>query len=95
MILVLLLTILVLIVSTPNKGKASDCKDGYWIRSKSDDGEIIILNDGSVWQALLTVDTMLWMRLDKVIICNLRGTDFATMINIDEDAEKADVKRLK
>lgn len=66
------------------------CTDKHWIQSKSDDGSIIILEDGTVWQVDMVdrVDSMLWLSIEDVIICG------RTMINLS-NGEKAGVVRLK
>ena len=71
---------------TPN----SDCTEKHWVQSKSDDGSIIILEDGSVWEvdAIGKIYSMLWLPTQGVIVC--RGK----MINLS-DGKTADVIRIK
>lgn len=71
--------------------QSSGCEDGHWISSVSNGGEIIVLEDGSVWQvdSIDTIDTMLWLPTENVIVC-----DEITMINTD-NGEKVGVTRLK
>jgi len=66
------------------------CTDRHWIQSKSDDGSIIILEDGTVWQVDIIdrIDSMLWLPIEDVIICG------STMINLS-NGEKVGVIRLK
>lgn len=68
----------------------TDCTDKHWIQSKSDDGSIVILEDGTVWQVDIVnrVDSMLWLPIQDVIICG------GAMINLS-NGEKVAVIRLK
>ncbi len=68
----------------------SPCENGHWIESVTDDGEIIKLEDGSIWQvdATDTIDSALWLAMSDVILCNDK------MINVD-DNEKVSVTRLR
>jgi hypothetical protein len=70
---------------------SSGCDSGHWISSVSDGGEIIILEDGSVWHvdSIDTIDTGLWLPTEDIIVCN--GN---TMVNTD-NGEKVGVTRLK
>jgi len=67
-----------------------DCTEKHWIQSKSDEGSIIILENGSVWEvdAVDRVNSMLWLSTEDVIICN------GKMINLS-NGEKVDVIRLR
>jgi hypothetical protein len=67
-----------------------ECDSEHWIDSVSDDGSIIKLEDGSIWEVdpVDTVDSMLWLPVTEVIICDDR------MINTD-DNETVRVTRLK
>lgn len=69
----------------------SDCIDGHWINTISNDGEIIVLEDGSIWQVdpLDIIYTSLWLPIENVIICGE-----SLMINSD-NGEKARVIRIK
>jgi len=70
---------------------SSGCEDGHWISSVSNGGEIIVLEDGSVWQvdSIDRIDTSLWLPTENVVIC-----DESIMINTD-NGEKVNVTRLK
>jgi len=70
--------------------KAS-CESGYDIQTKSDDGSILTLNDGSVWRvnAADTVDTELWLTAENILVC-----DDGTFINTDENNEQVEVELL-
>lgn len=63
----------------------------HYIRSNND-GEIIVLEDGSVWEvdSYDRYDSRYWMNSDDVIITD--GED--KMINVDED-ESVDVRRIR
>jgi len=72
---------------------AQSCDDDT-ILSVSDDGSIVIMMSGAVFQVAdptEQVDTALWLVSDDVLICN----DNAWVINKDEDGETASVRRLR
>lgn len=60
------------------------CETGHWIQSKSDDGSIIIIEDGSVWQVdpVDTIDSSLWLVTDEIVACDdkLIDTDDGTTV---------------
>jgi len=66
------------------------CESGHWVDSVSDDGEIVKLEDGSVWEvdAGDTVDSMLWLPTTTVLACPHK------LINT-EDNETVGATRLK
>ncbi len=68
--------------------------DGHWIQSKSDDGDIITLEDGSVWQVDLfdRIDTMLWLPVTEITVVESGGGYL--LINTD-DGEKAQATLLR
>ncbi|HZQ68113.1 MAG TPA: hypothetical protein VFA68_06310 [Terriglobales bacterium] len=68
----------------------SECESGHWIESVSDDGDIIKLEDGSVWEvdAADTVDSALWLPTTDIIACS------GKLINTD-DNEKVGATRLR
>lgn len=59
----------------------------HWVQSKSDDGEIITLEDGSMWRVDLVdkIDTMLWLPTTAITVVESR--DGYVLINSD-DSEK-------
>lgn len=61
---------------------------GHWVRSKTDDGEIVILEDGSTWQVdvLDRLDTSLWLPMTDVTV--VEDSSGYLLINTD-DGEKA------
>ena len=72
------------------RGGSSGCDDGHWIDSVMDDGGIIKLEDGSVWQVddVDTVDSALWLPVTDVIVCDDK------IINTD-DNETVHATRLR
>ncbi len=65
-----------LLASSP----ATACEEGHWIEEVAADGEIIILEDGSVWKVdpYYAVDSMLWLPVTTIIACSDR------LINTDD-----------
>ena len=85
---VILASMLAILVS----GSASaNCDSGYSIQTKSDDGSLITLDDGSTWRVAADgqADAAAWVEGDEVIVC-----DDSTFINKDEDDEQVDVELL-
>lgn len=64
----------------------------HWIVEKSDDGSIILLEDGSVWHVDPTdrIDSMLWLPMEDIIIPD----SYDCLINIDTK-EKVDAVRIR
>lgn len=62
------------------------CESGLSIASVENDGKVIKLDDGSLWEVddVDTVDTALWLVADEVVLCE------GKIINTDEN-ESADV----
>jgi hypothetical protein len=60
---------------------ASGCESGHWVESVSDNGEIVKLEDGTVWQvdAGDTVDSSLWLPTTDIVACDDK------LINTDDD----------
>ncbi|MHB1271916.1 MAG: hypothetical protein ACYCZD_03955 [Rhodanobacter sp.] len=69
---------------------SSDCESGHWIESVSDDGEIVKLEDDSVWEvdAGDTVDSALWLPTTDIVVCDDK------LINT-EDNESVSASRLR
>ena len=67
--------------------------DGHWIKSQSDDGTIITLEDDSVWQVdpLDRIDTSLWLPITDITV--VESDDGYLLINTD-DGEKANAQLL-
>jgi hypothetical protein len=71
---------------------STGCESDHWIESVSDDGEIIKLEDGSIWEVVAgdSVTSSLWLPVTDVLVCEGKGK----MINTD-DNESVAVRRLK
>jgi hypothetical protein len=78
-------------IGTPSTNYSTGCDSGHWVSSISNGGEIVILEDGSVWQvdSIDTIDTSLWLPTEEITVCN--GN---TMINTD-NSDKVGVSKLK
>jgi hypothetical protein len=68
--------------------RVNQCESGHWIDSNEQNGEIIILEDGSVWEISDTLDSFLWLPLTSITVCPY------SLINTD-DNEQVDAYRLK
>jgi len=68
----------------------SSCETGHWIESVLDDGQMIKLEDGSIWQVdpVDAIDSALWLPVTDVIVC----TD--KIINVD-DNESVSAMRIR
>jgi hypothetical protein len=68
----------------------ADCEDGHWIDSVTDDGSIIKLEDGSIWEVMDgdTIDSQLWLPTSNIMICGNK------LINTD-DSEAVSAVRIK
>lgn len=72
---------------TPTKASSrrslssSNCESGHWIDSVSDDGQIIKLEDGSVWEVdpVDAIYSMLWLPTTEIVICD------GKLINTDDN----------
>ena len=73
-----------------NVASSRGCESGHWVDSVSDDGDIVKLEDGSIWEiaAVDTVDSMLWLPTTDIIACDDK------LINT-EDNETVEATRLK
>lgn len=72
------------------RSSSSNCESGHWIESVSDGGEIIKLEDGSIWQvdALDIIDSALWLPTSEIVVCDDK------LINTD-DNETVSATRLR
>lgn len=70
--------------------QTTGCSDGHWIQSIAGNGEIIKLEDGSIWlvDGIDTIYSSIWLPTSNVTVCG------STMINTD-DGEKIGVTKLK
>lgn len=73
-----------------SRGYSLGCEDGHWIDSVSDDGTIVKLEDGSVWDidAVDAIDSALWLPTTEIVACDDK------LINTD-DNEKVAARRLR
>lgn len=71
-------------------GRTQSCETGHWIDAVMADGEIIKLEDGSLWQvdSVDMITSGLWLPISDVLICGDH------MINTD-DNESVGVRRLR
>jgi hypothetical protein len=68
----------------------NSCEDGHWIKSVTQGGEIVILENNSVWEvsSLDRIYTTLWLPVTEVVACPNQ------LINVD-DGEKVEAVRIK
>lgn len=61
-------------VTDQQKPAMHNCSDGHWISSVSNNGKIVVLEDGSVWQIddVDKIESMLWLPTENVLICGKR-----------------------
>lgn len=79
--------------SVPVRGRrvrSSGCESGHWIDSVSAEGEIVKLEDGSIWQvdAIDTIDSALWLPTTDIVACDDK------LINT-EDNETVSATRIR
>jgi len=69
---------------------SSGCESGHWVDSVSDDGEIVKLEDGSMWEVdgADTPDSSLWLPTTDIVVCDGR------LINT-EDNEKVSATQIR
>lgn len=69
---------------------STQCESGHWVSSVEQSGEIVILEDGSIWEIDLLdrIDTMLWLPTSDIVACDDK------LINTD-DKETASAVRLR
>jgi hypothetical protein len=69
---------------------AQTCEDGHWIESVIDDGRLIRLEDGSLWQVnpIDTITSSIWLPVSNIIICGGR------LIN-EDDNEAVNARRIR
>jgi hypothetical protein len=75
---------------TPIRRGRSGCEAGLWIDSVSSDGQIVKLDDGSIWEvdSIDTIDSSLWLPFSNIVVCGDR------LINTD-DNETVSARRLR
>jgi len=64
----------------------------HWIKDKANDGSIIILEDGSIWEvdSLDRIESSLWLPTETIIIPD----SYDCLINVDT-GEKVYARRIK
>jgi len=70
--------------------RSSLCESGHWIDNVSDDGTIVKLEDGSVWEVdeVDAIDSALWLPTTDVVACPNK------LINT-EDSETVAARRIR
>jgi len=86
--IVLVLSSAILLISSV--AKAAACESGHWVESVMDDGSIVKLEDGTLWQVSAgdTVDSALWLPTTEIVVCDDK------LINT-EDNETVEAKQIK
>ena len=48
------------------------CETGHWIKSKSSDGSVVVLEDNTVWEidSIDTIDSAIWIETEEIIVCD-------------------------
>lgn len=79
-----------LILTTTSYARNDGCESGHWIKSVMDDGNLVKLEDGSIWKVdpVDTVDSSLWLTTSDIVACDDK------LINTD-DNEVVNAKRIK
>lgn len=69
---------------------SSICESGHWVQSVSGNGQIVQLEDGSIWQvdAVDAIISMLWLPSDEIVVCD------GKLINAD-DRESVEAIRIR
>jgi len=72
------------------RSSGSSCEDGHWIDSVMDDGSIVKLEDGSIWQVddVDAVDSALWLPTTDIVVCD------GKLINT-EDHESVSAEQIR
>jgi hypothetical protein len=60
---------------------SSGCESGHWVESVSDDGQIVELEDASIWEvdAVDAIDSALWLPTTDIVVCDDK------LINTDDN----------
>jgi hypothetical protein len=68
----------------------ANCEDGHWIEAVLDDGRLVKLEDGSLWEVdpTDTVTTSIWLPISDIIVCGNR------LVN-EDDNETVHARRLR
>jgi hypothetical protein len=72
------------------QGRYRSCEQGHWIDAVMDDGSIIKLEDGSLWEvdAVDAITSSLWLPVSNVIVCD------GKIIN-EDDNESVSAHQIK
>lgn len=64
---------------------------GHWVTEKTDDGAVVILEDGSVWQIdpMDRLDTMLWLPTSDITVIETDDSPMSYVLVNTDDREKA------
>jgi hypothetical protein len=70
--------------------RSSGCEAGHWVESVSSDGQIVKLEDGSIWEVdpIDRIDAMLWLPVSEIVACADK------LINTD-DNETVSARRIR
>lgn len=73
----------------PSQVSSSSCESGHWVEAVMSDGEVVKLEDGSLWRVddSDTVDSALWLPSTDIVVCD------GKLINT-EDNESVDAERI-
>ena len=73
-----------------NKEVSSACESGHWIEDVMSDGEIVKLEDGSLWEVSGgdEITSALWLPTDDIVVCD------GKLINTD-DKESVEAARIR
>lgn len=76
--------------SSQPRRASNGCESGHWIDSVMDDGGIIKLEDGSLWEvdSIDRIDSMLWLPISNIVVCPYK------LINTDDD-ETVGARRIR
>ncbi len=80
------ISLLAFIAATPSRA----CESGHWIEAVLSDGEVIKLEDGSLWEVDASDQSTaaLWLAVTDVLVCD------GKIINTD-DNESVEARRLR
>ena len=94
-------TLNVMKISNPGSGVSNyypGIGSGHWISKKSNNGEIITLEDGSIWKinSMDKLYTMLWLPITNITVLESRSPigEFKYILYNTDDGEKALAKYL-
>jgi hypothetical protein len=75
---------------TPSSLSPFGCDDGHWVNSVSSDGQIVVLEDGSIWEvdSLDRIDSSLWLPTEDIVACDDK------LINVDS-GDAVEARRIR